>query len=119
MVDVQPVSYRGRLVAGVAAEEVVLSSCIAELENDHPRRRFVLAMCKLAAEQTGLKRPYDDAAAERFARTLLMPEPAWRQAAGYSDVELAEAFNVPPEQVRRRRTELARSGWWRLAPEAI
>jgi hypothetical protein len=116
---VQPVSYRGRLVAGVAAEEVVLSSCIAELENDHPRRRFVLAMCKLAAEQTGLKRPYDDAAAERFARTLLMPEPAWRQAAGYSDVELAEAFNVPPEQVRRRRTELARSGWWRLAPEAI
>jgi Zn-dependent peptidase ImmA (M78 family) len=76
-------------------------------------------MCKLAAEQTGSNRPYDDAATERFARTLLMPEPAWRQAAGYSDVELAEAFNVPVEQVRRRRTELARSGWWRLAPEAI
>jgi hypothetical protein len=115
---VQPVSYRGRLVAGVAADEVVLSSCIAELEDDHPRRRFVLAMCKLAADQTG-SRPYDDAAAERFVRTLLMPEPAWRRAAGYSDVELAEAFNVPPEQVRRRRSELARSGWWRLAPEAM
>jgi hypothetical protein len=38
---------------------------------------------------------------------LLMPEPAWRQAAGDSDVELAEVFNVPVEQVRRRRTELA------------
>jgi hypothetical protein len=116
---VQPVSYRGRLVAGVAAREVVLSSWIAEFEDDHPRRRFVLAMCKLAAERADSKRPYDDAAAERFARTLLMPEPAWQQAAGYSDIELAEAFNVPPEQVRRRRAELARSGWWHLAPEAI
>jgi Zn-dependent peptidase ImmA (M78 family) len=65
------------------------------------------------------QRPYDDAAAERFARTLLMPGLAWRRATGYSDVELAEAFNVPLEQVRRRRTELARAGWWQLAPEAI
>jgi hypothetical protein len=116
---VQPVSYRGRLVAGVAADEVVLSSQIAELEDDHPGRRFVLAMCKLAAERVRSQRPYDDAAAERFARTLLMPGPAWRRAAGYSDLELAEAFNVPLEQVRRRRTELARDGWWQLAPEAI
>ena len=79
----------------------------------------MLAMCKLAAEHTGSERPYHDAAAERFARTLLMPEPAWRQAAGYSDVELADVFKAPVEQVRRRRAELARSGWWRLAPEAI
>jgi Zn-dependent peptidase ImmA (M78 family) len=116
---VQPVSYRGRLVAGVAAEEVVLSSQIAELEDDHPHRRFVLAMCKFAAEGVRSQRPYGDAAAERFARTLLMPEPAWRRAAGYSDLELAEAFNVPFEQVRRRRSELARAGWWQLAPEAV
>ena len=73
----------------------MLSSQIAELEDDHPRRRFVLAMCKLAAEQADSWRPYDDAVAERFARTLLMPGVAWRWAVGYSDVELAEAFNVP------------------------
>jgi hypothetical protein len=48
-----------------------------------------------------------------------MPGLAWRRATGYSDVELAEAFNVPLEQVRRRRTELARAGWWQLAPAAI
>jgi hypothetical protein len=62
--------------------------------------------------------PYDDRSAEHFARTLLMPEAAWRGAAGYSNVELAEAFNVPLEQVVRRRAELARAGWWQLAPEA-
>jgi predicted transcriptional regulator len=90
-----------------------------KLEDDHPRRRFVLAMRRLAAEQACWKRPYDDTAAAGFARTRLMPEPAWRQAAGDSDVELAEVFNVPVEQVRHRRTELARSGWWQLAPEAI
>jgi hypothetical protein len=44
---------------------------------------------------------------------------AWRRASGYSDVKLAEAFNVPLEQVPRRRAELARDGWWQLAPEAI
>jgi hypothetical protein len=116
---VQPVSYRGRLVAGVATDEMVLSSQIAELEDDHPRRRFVLAMCILATERVRSQRPCDDAAAERFARILLMPERVWRRAAGYCDLELAEAFNVPLEQVRRRRTELARAGWWQLAPEAI
>jgi DNA-directed RNA polymerase specialized sigma24 family protein len=56
LLSVQPVSYQGRLVAGVAGGEIVLSPRIAELEDDHPRRRFVVAMfvvamCKLAAEQ--------------------------------------------------------------------
>ena len=37
------------------------------------------------------------------ARAFLMPAPAWLQATGYSDVELAEAFNVPLDQVAERR----------------
>jgi len=48
-----------------------------------------------------------------------MPEPAWRQATALSNVELAEAFNVPLDQVVQRRRELARGGWWQLAPEAV
>jgi DNA-directed RNA polymerase specialized sigma24 family protein len=44
LLSVQPVSYQGRLVAGVAGGEIVLSPRIAELEDDHPRRRFVVAM---------------------------------------------------------------------------
>jgi hypothetical protein len=106
---VQPVSYGGRLVAGVAADKVVLSSCIAPLEDDHPRSGFVLAMCTLAAEQAGSKRPCDDAAAERLPGRLLMSERAWRRRPATATLE----------QVRRRRTELARTGWRQLAPEAI
>jgi Zn-dependent peptidase ImmA (M78 family) len=115
---VQPVTYQARLVAGVGTDEIVLAPAIAELEDDHPRRRFVLAMCMLASDKARSETPYDDRSAEHFARTLLMPEAAWRSAAGYSHAELAEAFNVPLDQVARRRAELARAGWWQLAPEA-
>jgi hypothetical protein len=49
-----------------------------------------------------------------------MPKPAWRQATALSNVELAEAFNnVPLNQVVQRRRDLARGGWWQLAPEAV
>ena len=119
LLTMQPVTYRGQLVAGVGIEEICLSPTIGELEQDHPRRRFVLAMCLPASEQVRAERRYQDAVAERFARTLLMPEAAWKPAAGYSNVELAEAFNVPLEQVAQRRTELARRGWWQVAPEAV
>ena len=115
---VQPVIYQARLVAGVGSDDIVLAPAIAELEDDHPRRRFVTAMCMLASDKVRAEMPYDDRSAEHFARTLLMPEAAWRGAADYSSVELAEAFNVPLEQVVRRRAELARAGWWKLAPEA-
>jgi hypothetical protein len=116
---VQAITYQGRLVAGVAAHEIVLAPSIAELESDHPRRRFVLAVCMDAAEQLRTSRRYSDQAAERLARTLLMPTAAWQRAAGHSNAELAEAFNVPLDQVVQRRRDLARGGWWQLAPEAV
>jgi hypothetical protein len=116
---VEPVTYQERLVAGVDTDEIMLAPCIAELEDDHPRRRFVLAMAMYAGHQLRSQRPYDDQAAKRWARTLLMPEPAWRQATALSNVELAEAFNVPLDQVVQRRRDLARGGWWQIAPEAV
>ena len=115
----QAITYQGRLVAGVAAEEIVLAPSIAELESDHPRRRFVLAMCIDAGEQQRTGRDYSDEAAAQEARTLLMPASAWQHAAGFSNPELAEAFNAPLDQVVQRRVELARQGWWQLAPEAV
>jgi hypothetical protein len=118
-VGVQPITYQGRLVAGVDAEEILLAPSIAELEDDHPRRRFVLTMAMYARHQLGSDCPYDEPAAERWARALLMPEPAWRPATALSNVELAEAFNVPLDQVVQRRRDLARGGWWQLAPEAV
>ena len=44
---------------------------------------------------------------------------SWHHAAGLSNPELAEAFNVPLDEVVQRRLELARRGWWQLAPEAV
>jgi hypothetical protein len=115
---VQPITYQGRLVAGVDADKIVLAPSIAELEDDHPRRRFVLAMALYADHQLRYTYPYDDDdAAERWARTLLMPETVWRHATLLSNVELAEAFNVPLDQVVQRRRDLAHAGWWQIAPE--
>jgi len=37
----------------------------------------------------------------------------------FSTPELAEAFNVPLDQVVQRRGELARRGWWHLVPETV
>jgi hypothetical protein len=115
---VQPIVYQGRLVAGVDADEIVLAPSIAELEDDHPRHRFVLAMALYADHQLRDTRPYADDAAERWARTLLMPGAAWRHATGLTNVELAEAFNVPLDQVVQRRRDLARAASWQTAPEA-
>src|SRR4051812_48478621 len=115
----QAITYQGRLVAGVGPDEIVLAPSIGELEADHPRRRFVLAMCMYAGEQLRRDRPYDDDDAEQWARTFLMPTATWRDAAGYSNTELAEAFNVPLDQVVARRRALAQQGWWHVAPEAI
>jgi hypothetical protein len=79
----------------------------------------VLAVCTFAGEQLRTQQAYDDVAAEQWARTFLMPAPAWQQATGYSNVEPAEAFNVPVDQLVRRRRTLPRLGWWQLAPEAV
>ena len=114
----QAITYQGRLVAGVAPDEIVLAPSIAQLESDHPHRRFVLAMCMDADDQLRTGHLYSDKAAEQGARTLLMPTAAWQHAAGLSNPELAEAFNVPLDQVVQRRGELAHQGWWQLAPEA-
>jgi len=116
---VQAITYYGRLVAGVAPDEIVLAPSVAELESDHPRRRFVLGMCLFAHEHQFPGGDYSDDAAQQWVRTLLMPSAAGRHAAGLTNTELAEAFNVPLDQVVQRRLELARQGWWQLAPEAV
>jgi hypothetical protein len=74
---VQPILYEGRLVAGVTADEIVLAAAIAEVERDHPRRRFVLTMGTFAGEQLRTQQAYDDVVAEQWGRAFLMPMPAW------------------------------------------
>src|SRR5512144_2162169 len=104
------ISYRGELAA-IAGPRRLLFACLdldAAPDSD-PHRRFVLAMGLFAHDvERGRRRgPYTDAAAEIFARSRLMPEHAFRQAAtGRTAEQLAAAFNVPLEQVRQRRAEL-------------
>ena len=93
-----------------------LARSVAELESDHPAAAsyWPCAWAPATIAPVALQRQ----AAEQGARTLLMPTAAWQHAAGLSNPELAEAFNVPLDQVVQRRLELASQGWWQLAPEA-
>jgi hypothetical protein len=46
---------------------------------------------------------FDQHDAERFARALLMPREAFAPVLAWSDLELAELFAAPLDQVARRR----------------
>ena len=98
--------HRGR-VAALAAERVYYASHIEVLEPDHPERRFVAALCLYShAVDTGRAgRPYDQEEAEAFARALLMPPEAFAAVIAWTDLELAELFTVPLDQVARRRRD--------------
>ena len=86
---------------------VYYASHIEVLEPDHPERRFVAALCLYSrAVDTGRAgRPYDQGEAEAFARALLMPREAFGPVVDWSDLELAELFTVPLDQVAPRRRD--------------
>ena len=104
--DVRTIFHRHR-IAALAAERVYYASHIEVLEPDHPERRFVAALCLYShAVDTGRAgRPYDQGEAEAFARALLMPDEAFVPVVAWTDVELAELFTAPLDQVMRRRRD--------------
>lgn len=92
-------------IAALAAERVYYAPHIEVLEPDHPERRFVAALCLYShavdAGEVGCS--FDQHDAERFARALLMPREAFAPVLAWSDLELAELFAAPLDQVARRR----------------
>jgi hypothetical protein len=62
---VRRILYEGRLVAGVTADDIVPAPAIAEVERDHPRRRFVPTMCAIAGEQLRTQQACDDVVVEQ------------------------------------------------------
>jgi 2-iminoacetate synthase ThiH len=103
--------YRQR-VAAIACSRVYFTPHIDVLEADHPERRFVAALCLYSrAVDTGQVafREYEHVRAERFARALLMPGDDFDAATRLPDVDLAERFVAPLDQVRLRRRERSRS----------
>ena len=102
------ISYDGAVVAVAGASRVWLAPTIDDLPPGHPLNRFVAAMCLYAHDlRRGLvPGPYTDRRAELYARCLLLPDRAVATAAGLTDAELAERFDVPLEQARAKRGEL-------------
>jgi hypothetical protein len=103
------VRYGGEVVAVAAEHRALLAPSIAVLEPDHPRRRFVAALVLVGRQMTAEPgaEPYDDDQAQFYARILLMRNDEFEFLAGrLGDVELAEHFNVPLEQVGAKRSDV-------------
>lgn len=66
-------------------------------------------MCLYARDvQEGvLPGPYDQQAAEFFARSVLAPLDEFEQVAGRDDEQLAQHFGVPAREIAARRRDLA------------
>jgi hypothetical protein len=85
---------------------VYYASHIEVLEPDHPERRFVAALRlyshAIDTREAG-RAEYDQQAAERFARALLMPADTFDAQLRRPDVELAECFTAPLDHMSARR----------------
>jgi hypothetical protein len=103
------IEYGGRVVAYALSDHVLLLRPVAVLELDHPVRRFVSLLALVAREMhtDDLAEPYTAARARLYTRMLLMPEEDFTPAAArQADVQLAERFNVPLDEVRARHADL-------------
>ena len=105
-----PVGYRGRLAAAAGADHFLLAPHIEVLESDHPDRLFVSVMCFHARDVLIGRHPgpYRDTAAEQVARSALIDLPDFLAVEDWPDVDLAERFRVPLDQVEAMREDLAR-----------
>jgi hypothetical protein len=101
------VRYDGRVVAVSSETRVWLMPSILALPEDHPRRRFVGALCLVWRElrADGWDRPEEEAA-EVLARAILMRDEEFLDSRHESDERLAERFGVPLEEVSRKRADL-------------
>jgi hypothetical protein len=103
------ITYGGQLVAIAAPRRVLLMPPIAVLESDHPRRRFVATLALVWREMQCATEPepYDASVAQFYARWILIPNGDFaRLSVSMDDTELAEHFNVPPEEVPAKREDL-------------
>lgn len=96
-VRLQPITYRGRVVACVTRDRCLLSRDLHNRDVGDPERTFVLFMCRYAADvlRGELAGPYNDTDARRYARAALIPDE-------FADPERAS-------HVRRRLTSTARA----------
>jgi hypothetical protein len=116
---VRLIGDRHRIAAAVTGEVVFLATDIDVVEDDHPDRRFVVALCLCEPEVDpgGLGGPGDQAEVERMARALLIPDAAFDRLVDRPDHGLAAPAwcrrrSKAAATARRRRSLLARPPRW-------
>ena len=109
MKDMQQISYANQAAAMAGRERFWLVDELEQLPVEDPVRVWVSWLCLYARDILNgtLPGPYDQQAAERYAREVLMPEEEFLPVASDPPAELAARFNVPVEQVDARLVDLA------------
>jgi hypothetical protein len=113
--DVQPITYRGRVVAACTGDCFLLADDLAYRPSGDPELVFVTMMCSYAMDVARglLPGPFDNAEACRFARAVLIPDELLERQE--LDVErAAAALGVPAGEIRAARNE---DRAWALEPE--
>ncbi len=109
--ELEPVEYRGELVALVSRERVhIISPWLARLPASDPDLRFVAFMCLCCGEVLNgrLAGPFTSEFAERWARLALIAPSKLGLLHDLSNEDAARLLRVPIEQVRAARTTVGR-----------
>jgi IrrE N-terminal-like domain len=106
---VRAITYQGELVAIATRTRVHLAPDVAALGREHPRLRFIAAMCLYSRDlDTGeLTGPYSTEEAELYARCVLLPDEEFERRRHDPDDLLAARFRMPLEQVAAKRKDIA------------
>ena len=102
------ITYQRQIVAVAGADRFSLAPAIDELPDGDALKTFVCFLVLYARDVRTGALPGDPCRylpcrGERYARAALMPAREFLTAAHRSDRELAEHFQVPLEQIARRR----------------
>lgn len=119
------ISYEGQPVALSVEGQCVIAHWLVNRSGGDPDLRVVSAMCVFAMhiDDGTLPGPYDDEAAMRFARDLLIDPLEFAVHADESDEALARRFAVPVAQIAAKRGDEPVQPWppcqvpWGRPPE--
>jgi hypothetical protein len=105
-VSVQPITYRGRIVAAAARSRFLLADELDQRPVGDPERTFVIFMCAHAGDvaRGELPGPYTEDDARRYARACLIPVELLDRPE--LDVDRAAvALRVPADELQAARDE--------------
>jgi hypothetical protein len=108
MMDVLPISYRGRTVAACTRERYFLSDDLERRPPGDPELVFVTMLCAYAGDvlQGRVEGPYTEADARHYARMVLIPTELLERPE-LDDIHVAAGLGVPIDELRAARVEHA------------